>query len=239
MAHRRVSTAKYEIMQAAFDMFLEYGYSKTSPKMLCNELHISPGSLTYYFPSKEHLLAQMIEMLADYQWNVFEKAVDDGETPITALCLELTAMAAMCEDSEIAKDLYIAAYTKPLALSIVRKTDEQRARNVFAEYCPDWTDEQWAQAEMIVSGIEYSALCVTPESPTLEMRIAGAMNSILMVYGVPEERRKMKIKKALSMDYREYGQHILEDFKRYVTKCMKEQFDQFEQVGLHFELKQK
>lgn len=235
MARRRESTVKYEIIQAASSLFLERGFTKTAPSMISNALNISPGSLTYYFPTKENLLAVFIEMLADYQWGVFQKAVDDGETPITALCFELTAMVAMCEDDEVAKDLYISAYTKPLALSIVRKTDEKRARTVFAEYCPDWTDEQWAQAEMLVSGLEYSVLNITPECPSLPMRIAGAMNSILMIYGVPEERRKMKIEKALSMDYRKYGQHILNDFKAYVTDTIEKEFDSFVQVGLHFE----
>lgn len=218
MVKRRHNTTKHEILQTALHLFLEIGYSNTHASRVARELDISIGNITYYYPTKEHLLAELIEMLADYQWQVFQEAVDDGETPVTALCFELVAMAAMCEESQIAKDLYISAYTSELALSIIRRTDCQRAKQVFAQYRPDWTEENFAVAEMLVSGMEYSALRVTQESPPLDSRLAATMEAILALYGVPEQRRRMKIDKALSMDYRKYARHVLADFKKYVEK---------------------
>jgi len=218
-------------------MFVEYGYSKTSPKMIAKELDISLGNITYYFPTKEHLLAILIEMLAKYQWRAAKDAVDDGESDITALCFELTAMAVMCEESEVARDLYIAAYTKQMALDMVRTNDVKRAKEVFAGVCPDWTDEQFRQAELLVSGIEYATLRTTSDSPPLETRIAGAMNSILAIYNVPEERRRMKVERALSLDYRKFGREVLQGFVKYVADTTESYFDRFEQVGRHYVLK--
>ena len=234
MARKRVNTTKIEIIQTALTMFVEYGYTSTSPKMVCDKLDISLGSLTYYFPTKEHMLVLLVEKLAEFQWKKVRELMDDGESAITALCFELTAMAAMCEESKLAKDIYISAYTNTMALEIIRKNDAERAKSVFSEYCQNWTDKDFVMAETIVSGIEYAILKVTSDSPSLETRIEGAMDMILAIYGVPAERRQKKVRKALSLDYRKFGQQVLNDFKHYVTDSMDKYFDEIEKKGLHY-----
>lgn len=222
---RKINLVQLDIIQTAARMFLEEGYSKTSPKMICGELDISPGNLTYYFPTKEHLLALMIGMLTDFQWKTVQETVDEGETPLAAMCFELTAMASMCEENDVARDLYITAYTSLRALEIIRKSDTERAKKVFAEFCPDWTDEMYAEAEVLVSGIEYATLMTTSDAPPLEWRIRGAMNQILSVYNVPEERRKKKIERALALDYHKYGEKLFDNFKKYVFELTEKNFD--------------
>lgn len=216
MARRRVNTTKYEIVQVASKLFLETGYSVTSPKLVCEELDISTGNLTYYFPTKEHLLAVVVEMLCDFQRKMMDREAQEGYSSVMAICLELTAMASMCEEDEIAKDLYIASYTSPMTLDIIRKNDADRAKEVFKDYCPDWTDENFAEAEVLVSGIEYATLMTTDDSVSLETRIAGALNNILTIFNVPEETRKMKIGKVLAMDYRAIGRRVLREFRKFV-----------------------
>lgn len=206
-------------------MFIDIGYTATSSKMVSRALNISPGNITYYFALKEDILAVLIQMLSDFQWETVRKVVDDGETPITALCFELTAMAAMCEESEVAKDLYISAYTNQKSLEVIRKNDMRRAKSVFSEFCASWTDQMFAEAETIVSGIEYATLTTTSISPPLEMRIAGAMEAILNIYHVPEERRNMKIDRALSLDYLSYGRELFSEFKDYVLNLSEEHFE--------------
>lgn len=214
---RNRNLTQLDIVRTAARLFLEGGYSATSPAMVCQALDISLGSLTYYFPTKEDLLSVLIELLAEFQWKTVQELVDEGETPLTALCFELTAMASMCAESAVARDLYISAYTGPKPLTIIRKNDTARAKELFAEFCSDWTDEIFSEAETLVSGIEYATLHTTPGSPPLEARIIGAMKTILTIYQVPKERQNRKIQKALALDYRRFGQRVLEDFKAYVT----------------------
>ena len=216
MSRRRVNTTKHEIVRVASKLFLETGYSATSPKLVCEELDISTGNLTYYFPTKEHLLAVVVEMLCDFQRKMMDLEAQEGYSSVMAICLELTAMASMCEEDEIAKDLYIASYTSPLTLDIIRKNDAERSKEVFKDYCPDWTDENFAEAEVLVSGIEYATLMTTDGSVSLETRIAGALNNILTIFNVPEEMRKMKIGKVLAMDYRAIGRRVLREFRKFV-----------------------
>ncbi len=226
MARRRVNTTKHEIIRYALGRFLEIGYSETSSKMICEELDLSSGNLTYYFPTKEHLLGVLVEMLCDFQGKLMEREADDGVSSIMAICLELTAMAAMCEEDAIAKDFYLSAYSSPLCLQIIRRNDGARARQVFATYCPEWTQEQFAEAAALVSGIEYATLMKTDDDVSLEMRIAGALDAILHIYGVPKEIRAMKTEKVLAMDYRAIGRRVLMEFKQYVEMTTEHTLDE-------------
>lgn len=213
---RSITTTKYEIIQVASEFFLNKGVSQTSPQMIAAELDMSTGNITYYFKNKEHLLAVFVEMLCDFQWKMMEKEADDGHSSIMAICLELTAMAAICDTNAAAKDFYLSTYSSPMCLEIIRKNDTARAKEVFAQYCPDWTDEQFAEAEVLVSGIEYATLMTVGDPVSLETRIAGALNGILQIYKLPEETRRVKIRRVLAMDYRAIAERMLTELKQFV-----------------------
>lgn len=214
---------KLEIIQVASRLFLTEGYSNTSIKMVCKELDMSPGNVTFYFPTKEHLLAELVELLCMYQWKRMEIEADEGISSIMAICLEFTAMATMCEDP-IARDFLRSAYTSDLCLDIIRSNDADRAKRVFGQYRPNWNHEQYVEAEILVSGVEYATLMTAGEPVSLEYRISGALHNILGIYGVPPEVREMKIKKVFAMDYRNLGKKILSEFKQYVEDSNEQAF---------------
>ena len=49
-------------------------------------------------------------------------------------------------------------------------------------------------------------------------RIEGALDVIMMLFEVPEELRRAKVAKVLSMDYGAIGREIYKEFQRYVTE---------------------
>lgn len=217
---------KLEIVRVASRMFLEEGYSKTTIRMIANELEISPGHLMFYFPTKDHLLAEVVEMLCNFQWKLINRITDEGASPLMAICFELTTMAAACEESEIARDIYISSYTHPLTLEKIRKNDANRAHEIFGEYCRGWSDTQFLEAETLISGIEYSTLMTTESSSPLDVRISGALNTVMMIYNVPEDVRRDKINKALSMDYRSVGKQILSEFILFVNDTTESMYEE-------------
>lgn len=223
MARINKSTlTRLEIIRAGCQEFLENGYTKTSAKKICEKLNMSTGNLTFYFPTKEHLLAALVEIGCDFQREMMEREAADGYSSIMGICLELTAMAVMCEEDPVAKDYYISSYTSPLCLEVIRRRDAERAMDMFKQYRPDWTNTQFLEAENLVSGIEYATLMTTEHSAPLEMRIAGAMYVILGIYNIPEEIRKQKVQKVMAMDYRAIGRQMLVEFKQYVKEVNEE-----------------
>ena len=215
---------KVEIITEATKQFLGKGYSNTTVSAIARGLGMSQGNLTFHYPTKEHLLAILVDMLCEFQWKRMEQEANDGISSIMALCLELTSMASACEGDETIKDFFLSAYSSPMCLDIIRKNDVKRAKEVFAGYRPDWTDEQFAEAEILVSGIEHATLMVAGDPVPLEARITGALNSILAIYGVPEETRQVKLEKVFALDYIGLGKRVLEEFKDYVASTNDEAF---------------
>lgn len=220
----RINTTKMEIVRTATRMFLEKGVSATSAKNICNELGISTGNLTFYYPTKDHILLELVGMLCDFQWKMMEEEANEGYSSIMAICLELAAMVAICEEDEVAKDFYISAYSSPLCLERIRKNDAERAKKVFKDYRPDWSDEQFAEAEILVSGTEYATLITVGDPVSVETRIGGALHMILSTFNLPEELRKAKIARVLSMDYRRIGRRVLQGFRNYVEQANEQAF---------------
>lgn len=222
---KKPSATKLEIIQVASRLFLEEGYSVTSIRQIGEKVGISSGNVMFHFPTKEHLLAELVDMLCDFQWELMENETDDGISSVMAVCLELMSMAVACEENEIAKDFFVSAYQSPMTLEIIRKNDLERSKKVYADYCKNWTEYQYVEAETLVSGIEYATLMTTENSAPLDVRISGALNQIMSIYGVPEETRKTKITRVLDMDYRAIGQRILKDFIEYAEKVTDEAFE--------------
>ena len=219
MARKRSpSPMRAAIIKAASELFFEIGYSKTTPNAICEKADVGTGNLTYYFPTKQHLLAVLAQMMIDYQWKEMENAADEGKSSLLAYCLELTTLVAINEEIPQMNEFLVESYSHPLTLDLIRANDVEKIKQVFGEYTPDWDDEKYTEIEAIISGIEYATIMNTEHSATLEHRIEGALNSIMLLFGVPEETRKMKLGKVLTMDYLAIGRKVYEDFRRYVTE---------------------
>ena len=215
---------KLEIFQEASKQFLEKGYSATTVSAISKALEMSPGNLTFHYPTKEHLLAELVDILCTFHWKQMEQEADEGISSVMAICLELTALAGACEDDVVIKDFILSSYTSPMCLAIIRRNDAERAKQVFKDYRPDWSHEQFTEAELLVSGIEYATLMTAGDPVALETRITGAIHNILGIYGVPAEVREQKLKKVFAMDYRNIGKKVLKEFKTYVAQSNDQAF---------------
>lgn len=220
--YKKLPDTRLLIIREAARMFVEEGYSKSSISRLAANLDLSLGNITFYFKTKEHLLAVLVDEMIDYQRIMTEEATEEGKSSLLAYCLELTAMTAACEGSELARDFYASSYTSPLTLALVRETDTAKVKEIFAEFCPDFTEEQWTVTENIVSGIEYATIMTREEDVPLDLQIRKTLDTILYLFGVPQELREAKIAKVLSMDYRALGERLLTGFPAYVMKINEE-----------------
>lgn len=218
---RRTST-RIEIIKLGAKLFVDEGYSKTSFSHISKALGISLGNITFYFPTKEHLLAVLCNELCLFQRDLMEREAGEGYSDLLSYCLELTSMTAICEEDEVARDFFHAIYTSPLSLEIIRDNDTDKTREIFEKYRPEWSDSKWVEAENLVSGIEYATIMTREERTPLPLQIEGGLDAILTIYGVPEDLRRQKIQKVLAMDYRALGRRILGEFKEYVEKINEE-----------------
>lgn len=218
MTRRRATTTKYEIIQVASEFFFEFGYSHTSPQMIAKELDLSTGNITYYFPSKEHLLAVIVEMLCEFQAKMLEDEIDQGYGSAASICMETMTVAVACEESEVARDFFTATFESELCRNHLRNNHVERAKRIFVKECADWTDEQFHEAEMLVMGLQYAAIVSTDVDIPVKTRITGALQQILSIYNVDEKTKEREIEKVLSMDCRNISKRVLAGFTGFVER---------------------
>ena len=216
---KKESPTRLTIIQVAIELFFEKGFSQTTAAEVCRKADIGTGNLTFYFPTKEHILDVLVTMMCDHQWKMMEEATDEGRSSLLCYCLELASMAAISEESPQMHDFLVSAYSHPMTLENIRANDVEKMKQVFGQFCPDWTEEKFIEAEAIVSGIEYATLMTTAHSASLPIRLEGALNAIMLLFGVPEELRQMKIQKVLSMDYRGFARDVKDNFQKYVSEA--------------------
>lgn len=209
---------KEMIIQLASKMYIEQGFTATENKVIAETLGISTGNLTFHFPQREHILTEFVKELCDFQWRLIEILQQEDKSPLLSLCIEFATMAAAAEENPAIRDVYVSAYIYPMPLAVIRESDMKKTKHIFSEFCPDWTDEQFAIVENFYSGIEYGMFSSLGNSgDSLDLRVATGLDAILRLYNVPEDLRNQKIKKIIAMDYKSMGKRILSDFKDYIT----------------------
>lgn len=217
MARKNKIDTKLEIIAVATRLFLEKGYTNVMIADIAQEIGISKGNLAFHFHTKEHLLAELIKMLCDFQWKMMEREIVTGHSALIAYLFEIVSAACACREGIVARDLYVSAYISPLPLSLIRESDARKAKNIFAEHCPQWQDEDFQLAENMVSGIEFSMFTASEEIP-LERMLESGMEAILRLYEIPEELRQESIREVLQMDYSLMGQRMLQGFEKYAAE---------------------
>lgn len=211
-----MQNTKYQILQCATKLFLEKGYTDAYVTTMAKTLQISAGNLTFHFPTKEHILAELVRELFSFQWEVEKQ---EEESLLEAYLLELVIIASICRENPNIKDLIVAAYTHSMSLEIIREYDTKRAMDIFGEYCSEWTENDFIQTENVVSGIEYAMLMTeNTENITFEQRVMSALDAILRLYEVPKDNRKYLIADVMAMDYQSQGSHVFEAFSDFVEE---------------------
>lgn len=99
--------------------------------MVSNELGISKGNFNLLFSSKEYILAELVETLCKFQWEMIESETDDGTNKRLSICYELMTMAYSCEQNKVAKDFFVSTYQSPVCLKIIQKNNTERAKGVL------------------------------------------------------------------------------------------------------------
>ena len=217
MRPKNTTNTRYEILQCATKLFLEKGYTDAYVTAIAKSLQISTGNLTFWFPTKEHILAELVRELFAFQW----KTEENEQDLLASYLFELVLIASVCDENTNAKDLILAVYTQPLSIAIVREYDAKRAQKIFGAYCEGWTETDFVLAENVASGIERAMLMTeNTEGVTFEQRVASSLDAIMKLYDVPTDDRKRLLAEVMATDYRSKGRHVFEEFCSFVGDKM-------------------
>jgi len=84
--HTVLEPTKRRVLEIALRMFAMHGFHGTSMRDLAKALEIAPSALYASFPSKDHLLAELVRVGHEAHLAMFRKAVlDGGSDPVDQL----------------------------------------------------------------------------------------------------------------------------------------------------------
>lgn len=219
MARRKANMTKLEILQVAMRMFMEKGFTNTSAKAISNELDISTGNLTFYFPTKEHILLELTKEITEFHTGCIDKVTKDDSDDLFAYCWEITAQITLCEENEQIRDIYLAIYSHPSTLQYVKGWTAEKNQKILGERLTDWTLERFRRVENVTCCIERSALTEPcTEIYTLEDKIRLILTCLLKIYDISYEEREKVINKILETDYKKTGRDLFKQLTKYIEK---------------------
>lgn len=218
MARRKSNLTKLEILKVAMKMFLEKGFTNTSVKAISNELNISTGNLTFYFPTKEHILLELTKEITQFHTKCIDKVAKKNDD-LYSYCWEVTAQIILCEENEQARNIYLAIYSHPLTLQYVKDWTAEKNRQILGNRLKDWTYERFRRVENVTCCIERSALTEPcTDIYNIEDKIRLILTCLLKIYDISCEEREKVIGEILATDYRKTGRELLKQLTQYVEK---------------------
>jgi AcrR family transcriptional regulator len=79
------------MVQAARELFAEYGFEKTTMQKIADEASVGVATLFRYFPTKENLIIEVIKEVIEQQVPIFERIINSDKTAIEKMDDVLTA----------------------------------------------------------------------------------------------------------------------------------------------------
>ncbi len=134
MAPQKTDTRE-RIVQAAFLLFLRNGYRATGLAEIVREAGVNPGSLYYFFPTKEDLVVAVLEWCKANLWpEVVQPVFDRVEDPIERIFGLLDGYRRMLEMTQFTQGCPMGNLTLEIGES------HPAARALIAENFTGWTN---------------------------------------------------------------------------------------------------
>ena len=202
---------KARIVETARELYFREGYTKTTARKICDAVGISTGNLTFHFPTKEHLLLELVKEFCAYQLDEVVRSIQQGGQPLLAYATEIVNQTVICEEDECLRDFCVSAFTTPMTLAEIRSWDSKKSRLLFSAYNPTWTEQDYIMVENAASGLEMGALMTRcDEVVTLEKKLRTTLDSLMRLYNVPDAERSDTITAVLNTDYRSICRRMLD-----------------------------
>ncbi len=219
MAHRENNATQQAIIDAAIKQFLVNGFHNTSAKKICEEVGISPGNLTFWFPAKADILLEFTKKIMSYHTKFIEYNKSKNEENLYTYCLEIIVQITLCEEKENIRDIYYSMYSEPLTMSFLKDWTAEKNFDILGDYLPDWDLKRFRRVANVTCCIERSALAEPcTEDYTLEDKIRLTLTCLLKIYDFDKEERERVIAKVLATDYQKIKTEMLKQLDEFLEE---------------------
>lgn len=217
MAHRENNATQQAIIDVAMKKFLIYGFHKTSVKMICDDVGISPGNLTFWYPTKADILLEFAKKIMSYHTKFILYNKDNGKDDLFTYCIEIVVQIALCEERENIRDIYYSMYSEPLTMAYLKDWTAEKNLGILGKYLPEWDLKRFRRAANVTCCIERSALAEPcTEDYTLEDKIRLTLTCLLKIYDFGKAEREKVISEILATDYPKIKNEMLKQLDEFL-----------------------
>ncbi len=219
MAHRENNATQQAIIDSAVRNFLMNGFHRTSAKMICEDVGISPGNLTFWFPTKADILLEFTKKIMDYHTKFIEYNKSKGTDKLFTYCLEIVVQIALCEERGNIRDIYYSMYSDPLTMAYLKDWTAGKNFDILGSYLPDWDLKRFRRVANVTCCIERSALAEPcTEEYTLEDKIWLTLTCLLKIYDFEKEERERVIAEIFATDYQKIKTEMLKQLDEFLER---------------------
>lgn len=219
MAHRENNATQQAIIDSAIRNFLVNGFHHTSAKMICEDVGISPGNLTFWFPAKADILLEFTKKIMSYHTKFIEHNKNKGTEDIFTYCLEIVVQIALCEERENIRDIYYSMYSEPLTMAYLKDWTSEKNLDILGSHLPDWDLKDFRRVANVTCCIERSALAEPcTEDYTLEDKIQLTLTCLLKIYDFEKDERERVIEAILATDYHKIKAGMLKQLDEFLKR---------------------
>ncbi len=208
-----ITKTERKILQSAIRLFLENGYSKTTIRAISADCGLRQGTIAYHFHAKEDMLYYLIQALTEFHGGIIDNGLEQSKDVLFSYAAEIAIQIALCETDRKAWDLYYSAYSQFKTFEFIKDWAAKEHHMLFKDRLPDWSETDFAEKEHIASGIELAVFYAPCDRYfTLERKISLTLDSMMLLYHIPEQERKQTIEKILKLDCIKIGHEMFEKF---------------------------
>jgi AcrR family transcriptional regulator len=188
---------KNSVLKSARKLFISQGYSKTTINQIIKESHITTGSLYHFFKNKEDILLNIARDMFAIAAEASDSLQFNENDPCLRFALEIGLQLDFIVKYERIAEIYLAAYTSCHISELIVRMGTIRNRELFREYNPEFTDDDYYARTLAVKGILHSFVDELVNFKRIKdrKRIDSILEMILLIFNVPEDRIKRTIKK--------------------------------------------
>ena len=128
--------ARKRILSTCVRLFIEQGYSRTTPRQILEEAKVSPSSFYNIFPSKSSVLSVLCEFMFENQFEIAKAVVGEEASGPLLYGAETAIQLTLAEMNENLREIYVLVYTEPALLDMVQHRTAEELPKFFSTYLP-------------------------------------------------------------------------------------------------------
>ena len=204
--------AQKRILSTCVRLFLEQGYSKTTPKQIMQESQVSTGCFYNIFKSKSDVLTALCEFMFENQFTIAGKIVGEDASKALLYAVETSIQITLAELNENLRDIYVEVYTDDDLLDLIHHKTAKKIGEIFASYLPDNKESDFYEMEIGSAGIIRAYMAKPCDMYfTLEKKLQRFLNMSLKTYSVPEDEIQQIVAVVLGIDIRNVAESVMHE----------------------------